>query len=460
MKRIVKVIAIGLTVAGLSVFGAFANGTGENGNGNVKEEILTVMNFGTTYDMPEIVQSEIDSFEQAMKAAGTPVKVDYSNMTGKDGDYATKLTLLFRSKSAPDVVGVEIGRSQSYMRAGYLKDITEYAENSPVWKNLYEPIQEITKFEDRIYTIPFQTASIPLYYRKDLFKKAGLNPDWHPTSWKEILDTAEVIKSKLPDVTPLLYIGGKEAGLQVMFSRFNLLLHGAGGTMKDPASGKWIIQSDALLDTLEFYEEMAARGLVDPEHAVSSSADEWAYRTFSEGKGAIFTYGPWAYNNYWAPGKAYAIEDQENVVGYVKMPAMEPGKSVRGQDYVSQSGGWSFAMSNNCKNPDLAWKFIEYMNDENRLAKHNTDKGSVATRKDVVENAYYQSNKFMATITSWLDYTYFTPGIYSGYMNSAAPIMEETLGYLLKGDWDAERAMKEYGEKMTNAVGAENVISK
>jgi sn-glycerol 3-phosphate transport system substrate-binding protein len=45
--------------------------------------------------------------------------------------------------------------------------------------------------EGKIWAIPFQRSTPILYYNKDLFKKAGLDPNKSPTTWEELQATAQ-----------------------------------------------------------------------------------------------------------------------------------------------------------------------------------------------------------------------------------------------------------------------------
>ncbi len=430
-------------------------------NGGQEEDTtptISFMNLGTNPVPPEILEAEIADFEQMMADKGTPVHVDWDNVGGTSGEYATKKTLLWRSGTAADVTVVEVGRGQNYMRAGYLLPLDDYLKTSDTWEYTFKPIADKMGFDGHTYMIPFQTAAVPLYYRKDLFVQAGMSADWNPKSWQDIIDAAVKIKEAFPDtVTPLLYIGGKEAGIQVMFTRFNLLLHGAGGTLMDESTGKWIVSSKPLYDTFKFYEELAAKGLIDPVHGVGASADEWAYQAFADGSGAISSYGPWGYISYWGKGKSYEIPNLEDVVGYVKMPAMEPGSSVRGEDYVTQSGGWAYTISAKSKNPDLAYEFLEFMTAADRQASFNAAKGQVGTRTDVIENPNYQSNAFISDISTWLDYTYLSPGIYPGYASGPQQRISDALGHLMVGEWTAEEALENYAKLSEDALGADQI---
>ena len=45
--------------------------------------------------------------------------------------------------------------------------------------------------EQKIWALPFQRSTPILYYNKDLFRKVGLDPNKPPTTWEELLATAQ-----------------------------------------------------------------------------------------------------------------------------------------------------------------------------------------------------------------------------------------------------------------------------
>ena len=217
------------------------------------------------------VAADIAEFEQMMADAGTPVTVDLQHLAGPNAEYTTKNTLELRSGQGPDLLFEETGRSQNFMRAGFLMPLDDYVADWELWDQVIEPFRRWMGYDGHVYMIPIQSSAIPLYYRKDLFAQAGLPTEWQPTSWQEILDAAEQIKASLPEVTPLLFIGGKEAGGQVTFSRFNLLFNGAGGLLYDYDDEKWIVTSQPLLDVFESTRPW-------PSAVCSTPSAQWAGR--------------------------------------------------------------------------------------------------------------------------------------------------------------------------------------
>ncbi len=52
-----------------------------------------------------------------------------------------------------------------------------------------------------------------------------------------------------------------------------------------------------------------------------------------------------------APGAEFGMDDRNDKVIWASMPAQEPGKGYRGQDFVTVSGGTGFVLNPNTKNP-------------------------------------------------------------------------------------------------------------
>jgi len=98
--------------------------------------------------------------------------------------------------TAPDIFEVSFRGLKLYMDQGFLCPLNEYYEKD---KNLFAPFM-LDKFKpiyyDRrggdIYGVPVSfSEAFGLYYRKDLFKKAGLDPEKPPRNWDELYEYAQ-----------------------------------------------------------------------------------------------------------------------------------------------------------------------------------------------------------------------------------------------------------------------------
>ena len=447
-----------LFLAGLAVVPLGAAGQEETAAAPDEPVVLTFKLRPNSPGFDPDVAEDIAEFERMTADAGTPVTVDLQYFAGPHAEYTTKNTLELRSGQGPDLLFEETGGSQNYMRAGFLMPLDDYVADWELWDQVIEPFRRWMGYDGHVYMIPIQSSAIPLYYRKDLFAQAGLPTEWQPTSWQEILDAAEQVKASLPGVTPLLFIGGKEAGAQVTFSRFNLLFNGAGGLLYDYDDEKWVVTSQPLLDVFEFYQTMAERGLLNPERAVGGQANDWSIEAFQNGTGAINLYGSWAYMFHWNEGRSHPIPDLQDTVGYARMPAMEPGASYRGQDWVSQSGGWNYMIpASSTERADTAWELIKFLSATERQAKYNATKGQAATRWDVMQHPTFQANPFLAETSTWLEYTYMKPHFVAGFAGGPENAIREAIGRIIIGEWTGREAMQNFAREMEQLMGPDKV---
>ena len=55
------------------------------------------------------------------------------------------------------------------------------------WKNYPESVRQGVTYKGKVYGIPYGLDTRFLYYRKDVFQKAGLDPNWQPKNVNDIL---------------------------------------------------------------------------------------------------------------------------------------------------------------------------------------------------------------------------------------------------------------------------------
>ena len=91
-----------------------------------------------------------------------------------------------------------------------------------------------------------------LYYRKDIFTKAGLPSDWQAANVADILTSAVQIKQNVPDVLPYALYGGQAGSSGTADHAFVPLVWAYGGEMIN-ADGKWFGDSAAIRKALDYY---------------------------------------------------------------------------------------------------------------------------------------------------------------------------------------------------------------
>jgi sorbitol/mannitol transport system substrate-binding protein len=79
-----------------------------------------------------------------------------------------------------------------WAKNGWLVNLSAYTAKDLSYdvSDLLKPMRNALSYKGKLYSVPFYGESSMVYYRKDLFKKAGLKMPLHPT-WKQIASFAQ-----------------------------------------------------------------------------------------------------------------------------------------------------------------------------------------------------------------------------------------------------------------------------
>ncbi|MFD5224161.1 ABC transporter substrate-binding protein [Microbacterium sp. NPDC058342] len=97
----------------------------------------------------------------------------------------------------PTVLKVPFTEIQSLIARGQVADITEELEEAGISEQLNPQSATIAQDEDgKQFGVPVNPYAIGLYYNRDLFEQAGLDPNSPPETWDEVAEYAKVIADK------------------------------------------------------------------------------------------------------------------------------------------------------------------------------------------------------------------------------------------------------------------------
>ncbi len=143
----------------------------------------------------EMVQAVCDKFNTSQK--------DYKVVPVFKGSYSDTMNAgiaAFRARQAPSIIQVyEVGTATMMAAKGAVKPVYQLmAENNAKFDpKVYIPT--ITSYystsDGKMLSMPFNSSTAVMYYNKDAFRKAGLNPDKPPVTWPEFFDAARKIKA-------------------------------------------------------------------------------------------------------------------------------------------------------------------------------------------------------------------------------------------------------------------------
>ena len=216
----------------------------------------------------------------------------------------------------------------------------------------------------KTWGIPFQRSTVVLYWNKELFKEAGLDPEKAPANWEEQVAFAQKLTK-----------GNTQWGIQIPSSGFPYWLFQGLSTQADAilandAGDTTYYDKQGVIDALQYWIDLATKHKVHPPGIV-----EWGTtpKDFFEKKCAMM----------WT-----TTGNLTNVRSNAKFPfgvAMLPAGKRRG----SPTGGGNFYISKKAPRgqQEAAFKFAQWLTTPERAAQWCVDTGYVAVRPDSFDTA-------------------------------------------------------------------------
>lgn len=385
------------------------------------------------------------------------IELDIAPITASEGDYFAKVALALQSEdTAPDIVCEDTFQLPSDVAAGYLANLSDYLKDYEEWNDgtFYGALVDGVTYDDgSVYGIPYCTDTRGLWYNKEVFAAAGLDTEWQPKTWQDVIDTCEIIKEKCPDVVPFWCNSGVATGEATSMQTYEMLLYGTGEQLLDD-SDKWIVSSDNILNSLNFISTIYTEGYGPSlSKVLNGEAGNTASREYlPNGKLAISLDGYWMTGNYKDTGAAPWPEYEEKL-GIAAMPTSE------GQDpgSITMSGGWALSIPELSDQKDATMDFIKHCMSYDVYLDAIISQGNIATRTDIASDETYSSQPFMEKCTSFLDGAFYRPRN-SQYSTVTTHI--QTMVESVVSGTSPEDAMAQYKSDVTNSVGEENVVEK
>lgn len=394
------------------------------------------------------------------EAAHPGVTVTLNEFGGSDEALKQQYALDLSVGKGFDVMGFDGFWIPEFASGNLLKPLVDVAGSAVTawegWSHISAGIQSIMSYQGKIYGIANGTDVRMIFYRKDILGRAGVpNADsWQPINWQDLADTARIVLRAFPDSAPLQINAGTSMGEATTLQGYYMLLLGTG---EEPfMDGKWVVRSQGILDTLNFYKEIYVDNKLGSQRVqlVNDGRDQ-SFANFRDGKTAMLVEGDWFYRSVTAPGSEFAVENRDEVMGWAKMPAEHPGAGIRGQDYVSASGGTGWVLNPNTAQPALAWELMELMNSKEARDAYMTYQPGIAARDDVpVPNSPFLTE----TAKALLPLTTSRPNN-DDYAKVSEQIQLMTEN-VVSGAMSPQQAMDAYAAAVTGIVGAENTVDR
>ncbi len=306
-----------------------------------------------------------DAFKKVVEAYNASHENQVVTTEVPFGELVQKYATAIAGGQAPDALSMDLIYNPAFAAAGQLEDLTDWAKSLPYFNSLSPSHVKLGTYQDKIYGLPLSVETSVFAWNKDLYKKAGLDPEKAPTTWEEIEANAEKIR-KLGDDTYGFYFSGGSCGGCMIFT-FTPLVWGAGADILSEDSKTATLDTPQMRKAVGFYRDMVKKDLV-PASAASDNGTN--FLTFTNGKIGQQSLGAFAIGTL-------VTQYPDINFGVTLIPSVD-GKTS------SFAGGDNFVITKGTKKIDAVKEFLEYiysMDGQKVMAKY----GSLPTRGDIAD---------------------------------------------------------------------------
>ena len=254
-----------------------------------------------------------------------------------------------------------------------IDDIAKSADDKKWLDGFYKSFMMNSRTGGKTWGVPFQRSTIVLYWNKDAFKDAGLDPEKGPATWDQMVDFAKKL-TRTDASGNVTQWGVKIPSSGFPYWLFQGLTTPNDAILMNEAGTETYFDKPGVVEALQYWVDLSARHKVMPAGVI-----EWGTtpKDFFEKKAAMI----WTTTGNLTNIRANA--------GFPFGVAMLPAGKRRG----SPTGGGNFYIFKKTSRAqqEAAFRFIEWITSPERAAQWGIDTGYVAVRPDAWDTAAMQS---------------------------------------------------------------------
>ncbi|MFF7534153.1 ABC transporter substrate-binding protein [Streptomyces bobili] len=291
-------------------------------------------------------------------------------------DYQAKVGAAAGSKDLPDLFASDVVFVPNYTSNGLFADLTDRVDALPFAEKLAQSHIKAGTYEDKKYVVPHTLDLSVLFYNKDLYRKAKLDPDKPPTSLSEWDRQARAVDALGGDVNGTFF-GGNCGGCGVF--TWWPSIWAAGDDVLNKEGTEAELSSDTARKVYDTYRGWVKDDIVAPG-AREETGTTWT-GVFPEGKVGVMP----------MPSTSLGLMPHSLDLGVAPIPGPDGGRST----FV---GGDAIGISATSRSADQAWNFLAWsLGDEAQVEVVAAHKDVVA-RTDLASNKYSKADPRLVTI--------------------------------------------------------------
>ncbi|MFA7670385.1 MAG: sn-glycerol-3-phosphate ABC transporter substrate-binding protein UgpB, partial [Burkholderiaceae bacterium] len=291
----------------------------------------------------------------------------------------------FRAGNAPDILQVfEVGTATMMHAKGAIKPIQEMSEEAgdPI-----DPTQFLgavasyySSSEGKLISMPFNSSTPVLYYNKDAFKKAGLDAENPPKTWKEVAEAGKKLREAGMECG---YTTGWPSWIQMeTFAAWHNVPYATQDNGFKGLDARLALDNDAFVKHFDFLAQMSKDGT-------------FTYGGRGDASNALFTSGRCGMFTGSSGSRANIIRTGDFEFGTSSLPYHDDIQGAPQNTIIGGASLWVFAK----KSPETykgITHFFHYISSPEQAAEWHQNTGYVpvtkAGHKVTKQSGFYEQN--------------------------------------------------------------------
>ena len=230
-----------------------------------------------------------ENLVKAFEAKYPGIKIDVVSQPADN--YFALLTAAAISKTGPDLTTMWTGlfdlKNQAYLQP--LNDLVPLAELKKLKGVEYSSLN--FNPDDGVLVVPLEVQFYNGFYNKELFKRAGLDPDKFPTTWDELFAACQKLKDA--GITPFVYGSGGQALGASFYAWYDfsyLMMIYSPADWKNLYTGKTPWTDPAIKAQVDKWASLRTKGYTNQDVLTNTESDA----QFLAGEAAMTMEGTWS----------------------------------------------------------------------------------------------------------------------------------------------------------------------
>lgn len=282
-------------------------------------------------------------------------------------DYVAKVGAAAGSDGLPDLFAADIVYVPNWVQQGLFMDITDAIGQLDFADQINQGHLDGGTLDGKQHVLPFVLDLSVMFYNKDLYTQAGLDPEQGPASLTEFAEQAKAVDALGGDVNGTFF--GGNCGGCLVFTWFPSIW-AAGDEVMNSDGTESLLAGESAQQVYSVWKDLVDSDAIGPGFEEETGATWTA--SFLEGKVGVM------------PFPATLLRTADEALGEVGVAPI-PGPDGGASTFV---GGDGIGISKDSENSAQAWNFLSWMMSEDAQVEVLAKNGDVVSRADLADNQY------------------------------------------------------------------------